>query len=267
MNSAKQKARRAAIMIEMYRYSTNRGNEHDRHDRGASAAPPPRCRPWPPRAPRSRETEITETDIASSSSSDPKLATYCAATLVNLACADNPEVLNAMFEADVTNIVAQLSNHHATNPSVLLCCCITLCHLSRLPGARVPDMIVNSGMHALIATNSVDVHECKKAAVAAMANLVQSDERMQVMEHIMPGLKYLAASTEPDSWLLVLSATRSLSRFDATRVTLAEAGMVAMLSKMQLDEDNVPAALIPGVNVLARRHALEPHVQRGGASA
>ena len=47
----------------------------------------------------------------------------------------------------------------------------------------------------------------------------QSDERMQVMEHIMPGLKYLAASTEPDSWLLVLSATRSLSRFDATRVT------------------------------------------------
>ena len=118
-------------------------------------------------------TEITETDIASSSSSDPKLATYCAATLVNLACADNPEVLNAMFEADVTNIVAQLSNHHATNPSVLLCCCITLCHLSRISGARVPDMIVNSGMHALIATNSIDVHECKKAAVAAMANLVQ----------------------------------------------------------------------------------------------
>ena len=231
MNSAKQKARRAAIMIEMYRYSTNRGNELAMIEEGALQA----------------ITEITETDIASSSSSDPKLATYCAATLVNLACAGSPEVLNAMFEADVTNIVAQLSNHHATSPSVLLCCCITLCHLSRLPGARVPDMIVNSGMHALIATNSVDVHECKKAAVAAMANLVQSDERMQVMEHIMPGLKYLAASTEPDSWLLVLSATRSLSRFDATRVTLAEAGMVAMLSKMQLDEDNVPAALIPGV--------------------
>ena len=70
---------------------------------------------------------------------------------------------------------------------------------------------------------------------------------MQVMEHIMPGLKYLAASPEPDSWLLVLSATRSLSRFDATRVTLAEAGMVAMLSTMKLNEDNVPAELIPGV--------------------
>ena len=38
MNSAKQKARRAAIMIEMYRYSTNRGNELAMIEEGALQA-------------------------------------------------------------------------------------------------------------------------------------------------------------------------------------------------------------------------------------
>ena len=249
MHSAKQKARRAAIMIEMYRYSTNAGNELAMIEEGALQA----------------ITEIAETDIAAANTSDPKLATYCAATLVNLslACATNEEVLNAMFDADVTNIVAQLANHHTTNSNILLCCCLTLCHLSAtgsgaVAGAtaaaksaadataqRIADMIVNSGMQALIATNSIDAQECKKAAVATMANLVVSDERGNVMEHIMPAIKNLAASSEPESWLLVLAATQNLSHYDSTRIALVEAGTVSILSTMNFS--NIDAALIPGV--------------------
>ena len=94
----------------------------------------------------------------------------------------------------------------------MLACCLTLCYLSYVPSARIQDTIINSGMQALVASNSIDSHQCKKVAVATMANLVGSDDRGQVMEHIMPGIKYLAASNEPESWLLVVVAVCNLSR-------------------------------------------------------
>lgn len=201
-----------AIVVEIFRYSIETGDEVDIVQEGALRV----------------IEKINHGDQVTTSLANLEMATYCAATALNLACNSACRSLlmppQQMIVAEALNVI---STHHSADPVAMLLCVVTLGYLSVPSGGE--DAIISTCLATLGAAVNVDSTICRKAALATLANLFVASERNQMVEHILPMLKALAALNEIDSALLVLCATYNLSFYDLPRVALVEGGLVVLL--------------------------------------
>ena len=157
---------------------------------------------------------------------------YCAATLANLATDASVHAdLLPPREAAVADALGHIATHHASEPTVMLLCQVVLARLSDQPGGE--DGLIASCIAVLVAGLQIDAANVRKVAFAAVANLLPSAERNQLVEHLVPTIKYL--SQRPDDFdgaLIALAAIRNLSHFDVPRIALVEGGGVVLLAAL-----------------------------------
>ena len=112
----------------------------------------------------------------------------------------------------------------------MLLCCLILGHLSGHYGGE--DALIATCLSTLASASVVDSGACRKVALVALANLLTSGERNQLVEHIVPAIKYLTSVAEHEAALLVLAATYNLSFFDVPRIALIEGGIIVLVSSL-----------------------------------
>ncbi|KAH8050709.1 hypothetical protein JL720_15326 [Aureococcus anophagefferens] len=204
-----------AIIVEIFRYSTTPGDEEHIIGEGALHV----------------IDKIGKTEQAAASLTDLKMATYCAATLANLTTERAVHgVLMPPQQMVVAEALSLMSTHHATEPTVMLLSCLILGHLSGHYGGE--DALIATCLSTLASGIAVDSATCRKVALVALANLLTSAERNQLVEHIVPAIKYLTSLAEHEAALLVLAATYNLSFFDMPRIALIEGGIIVLVSSL-----------------------------------
>lgn len=212
----RQRTQWHAIAVEIFRYSMEPGDELDIINEGALQV----------------IEKINHGDQATASLANLEMATYCAATLLNLAAAERDSdecraLLMPPHELIVPEALNVISTHHSTDPLVMLLCASTLGYLTVPFGGE--DALVATCLATLGAAVAVDSTICRKAAMATLANLFVASERNQMVEHVLPAIKALTAVNEIESALLVLCTIYNLSFYDMPRITLVEGGTVASL--------------------------------------
>lgn len=211
----RQRMQWRAIIVEIFKYSREPGDELEILDEGALRV----------------IDKINHCEQVTTSLANFEMAIYCAATLLNLACSPPcreqllPPRQNVLVEA-----FNAITAHHSSEHSAMLLCVMTLGYLSVPFGGE--DALVATSLTTLGAAASVDSKTCRKAAIATLANLFVASERNQMIEHILPTIKALAALNEVDSALLVLSTIYNMSFYDTPRVTLIEASVVVLLGTL-----------------------------------
>ncbi|KAJ8600051.1 hypothetical protein CTAYLR_001828 [Chrysophaeum taylorii] len=204
-----------AIVIEIFRYSMEAGDELDIINEGALQV----------------IDKINHSDQVTASLANLEMAMYCAATLLNLACsAECRPLLMPPQQMTIAEALNVISTHHSSESIAMLLCVLTLGYLSLSYGGE--DALIATCLSTLGSAVAVDSTTCRKAAMATLANLFVASERNQAVEHILPTLKSLTSLNEIDSALLVISTIYNLSFYDMPRITLVEGGTVVFLGAL-----------------------------------
>ena len=219
----RQRRQWRAIALEIFRYSIDSGDEPDMIDEGALEV----------------IEKITKSDQASASLANLDMATYCVGTLVNLACGtvsggvfprkDETRSLlmppGQMILVDAVNVV---TTHHSSEPTAMLLCVLSVLYLSCTWGDE--DALLSTTISVLGTACAVDSSDCKEASLACLVNLFPSTERNQLVEHVLPVLKSLAAANELEAALLATVAIYDLSFYDVPRAALVENGCITLIA-------------------------------------